>query len=173
MDLYQAKRFLEMHAAIENSDLPHETCLQLFNVLSNEFEKECRIEYREHVCDVSKVSNAEVQIALGTFGNVTGHGYVAGTPNKIFAVKLIRDRTGLGLKEAKDLLESAIADASFGPPVVDSAIKLTEDEKEQIRADNGCGYHYRDRYVCRIQDRTACTYEQARDAVELFAYTLP
>jgi ribosomal protein L7/L12 len=177
MRLQDARVFIEAYDAIQKMGLPHDTCSTLCLALQEEFLKECLCETRDHVCDVPKVSNAEVQIALGTFGSTPGIGYKNEEPNKVFAVKLYRDRTGLGLKEAKDAVDAAMAEYTRSQPVVDREperkVTLTQYEKSEIELQkrNGTAFD-RNYWTNTLICRTGCSYDEARDAVDSFYSTL-
>jgi ribosomal protein L7/L12 len=85
--------------------------------------------------------------------------------NKIEAVKLVRERAGLGLKEAKDFVESGTHDIaeSGDTPAKSSSLqsKLSDDDLRQLAASG-----HKIEAIKLLRERTGLGLKEAKDYVD-------
>ena len=91
---------------------------------------------------------------------------LAARGNKIEAIKRVRQRTGLGLKEAKDFVEALAAGEGGSLPVVSAPAMPGTDEQElaEIRALAARGNKIE--AIKRVRQRTGLGLKEAKDFVE-------
>lgn len=92
------------------------------------------------------------------------------TGNKIVAVKLVRERTSLGLKEAKDLVDSieSGAPASAPPPLADTTFGNARGDSGDVDAEVRVllAYDRKIEAIKLVRERTGLGLKEAKDYVE-------